>query len=204
MEYGWLLGIITFLVGLLLAVGYECLFCRDEKERCERESSPEYSEYKKSIKESIEKNPDFTDFVLRDYETMNREIQNRGTITEAVGAILITASFLILANVVGDKITSNVKYAMGIVSIALFVVWLFVLNYTTKKLDNMTFSRMRAIEQELGEKFGYRFGVHSHIKEETEPKCCKETLWINIRRRFWVWILILLSFGWALIFGLSQ
>lgn len=193
-----MISVITILVGLLLAVGYESLFCRDSSERCKRENSQKHHEYLKRLRNVGD---DHIDVVLKDYETMNREIQNRGTITQAVGAILITASFLILGNVVGGKITSNVKYAMGIVSIALYVVWLFVLNYTTKKLDNMTFSRIRAIEGTLSDekRLNYDFGIHSYIEDET-----KTTLWIKIRRRFWVWVLILLFVGWAVIFGLPS
>jgi len=81
---------------------------------------------------------------------------------------------------------------MAVVSILLYVVWFFVLNFTTKGLDNMTFSRMRAIEDALTATFHYKFGIHSYIEYESEESC-----WLKIRRRFWLWVLVLLIVAWA-------
>ena len=193
MEYGRLLGIITFLVGLLLAVGYECLICRDEREQDDREHK-EKDGYISAIRGAVDKS--HIDRVLKDYEIMNREVETRGNITLVVGTILITASFYVLGTASIYKEASSLKYAMAIVSITLYVLWLFVLNYTSKTLDNMTFSRMRAVEEALSDEkvLGYDFGIHRYIRGETGNR-----RWIEIRRRFWVWVLILLFIGWALV-----
>ena len=191
-----MIGVITFSAGILLALINECLTRRDRRKQDEREKSKEHREYLQRLGEV---NDNHMDHILKDYETMNREIHNRSVITEAVGAILITASFLILANTVAYKVTLNSKYSMCIISMLLYVLWFFVLHNTTKELDNMMFSRIRAIEEALSDekKLNYDFGIHRYIRGET-----RNTHWIGIRRRFWVWVLLLLFSGWGLILSI--
>lgn len=63
---------------------------------------------------------------------------------------------------------------MAVASIGLYVLWLFILHYTSKKLDEITYSRIKAIKKALSERIGYEFGIHRYIDKET-----KSSLWIE-------------------------
>jgi len=186
---------IVLAVGITLAV-VSLFWSKYEKtEQDRKEDCGNYLLYIDRVSNTAETH---IDVVLKDYETMNREIQNRGTITLGVGAILVAASFLILGNTATNKgLALDTKFAVAIVSILLYILWLFVFHDTTKKLDNMTFSRLRAIEKGLRQRFGYDFGIHTYLKDQVE-----KTRWIKYRRPFWVWILVLLFIGWGFIVAL--
>ena len=190
---GWILPVIVILsVGAVLAVVHEYWYECDRREQHKRENRDEYDKYIFAIKDVDESH---IDHVLKDYEIMNRETDSRGNITEAVGAILITASFLILGNAVAKEVDLGLKYALAAVSMALYVVWFFFLELTTRKLDGMTFSRMRAIEDALTLRFHYKFGIHNYVKYETG-----KARWLEFRRHCWLVVLILLFAGWASVF----
>jgi len=196
-----MIGIVTFLVGLLLAIGYQCLVCRDKEEQNERERKLR-KEYVPPMQRDIEE-PNI-ELILKDYETMNREIHNRAIITQGIGAILIGASFLILGNVaMGKCLSQNSKYSMSIVSLGLYVLWLFVFHRTAKKLDDMTYGRIRVIEGVLSKEEEKNkkcdFGIHRYIYSEAE-----KSRWISFRRGFWTEVLILLFIGWALVLSLPS
>ena len=166
--------------------------CRDEKQKNEWEGREEFINAVKGVDKPHIK------FVLKDYQTMNQEIRSRGSITLIVGTILITASFLILGDAAKYRYSLDLKVVMAIVSIGLYLSWFFILNYTTKKLDNMTFSRMKAIESGLTQRINiqhFNFGIHTYIEQRYHEK-----KWIEIRRRFWVVVMMLLFTGWGLVF----
>lgn len=152
------------------------------------------SEFISNIKDSIKRKQSLNT-VLKDYEITNREIERRENITLLIGSILITGSIL----VVGYTVTSpGPKYPYAVTSIFLFILWLFVLHNTTKKLDSMSYSRVRAMEEALSEHFGYDFGIHRYLYSKTK-KNCGTVWWLRWRRFFWGFILILLSFVWLLL-----
>lgn len=137
------------------------------------------------------------DGVLKDYEISNKEIQRRDNITLIIGSILITISLLILAYTsVSENSTPRSIYAGS--SIGLYSIWLFVLHYTSKKLDTLSYERIKVIEEVLSKHLGYGFGIHSYISKKTSGE-----LWLFLRRIFWGFVLLLLSFGWML-FSVSE
>lgn len=161
------------------------------------------------------------DVLLKDYEITNDEIARRGHITLLVGTILVAAAFLIVgqtlvesnviliggSNAVGKNNETETNLA-ALASIGLYSIWLFVLHGTSKRLDNMTFARLKAIEvrisQTINYRRGYQFGVHSFIKREFDKSLRKKRFlarirtewWIWVRRRFWGWIYLFLCLYW--------
>jgi hypothetical protein len=154
------------------------------------------SDFKSKIQDAI-KNKHGMEPVLKDYEITNKEIERRENITLLIGSILITGSVLILGNTL---INNNAvpKFPYALTSILVFVLWLFVLHATTKKLDSMSYSRARAIEEALSDHFGYDFGVHKYLYSKTK-KNCGTVWWLKWRKIFWGLILILLSSVWLLL-----
>lgn len=149
-----------------------------------------------SIKAKLEKNDKFLNGVLKDYGISNIDNQRRDNITLLIGSILATASLLILANTVSERLAHPISiYAL--VSIGLYSLWLLFIHDTAKKLDNITYYRVKAIEKALTDYLGYEFGIHSYIFKETR-KCCgkRAVLWLRGRRTFWGVIMLLLSIAW--------
>jgi hypothetical protein len=136
------------------------------------------------------------DTVLKDYEITNKEIERRENINLLVGTILVGSSFLILGNTANNGIQQIFPYALS--SILLFVLWLFVLHYTTAKLDSFGYARIRAIEEAITQHYGYDFGIHRFNYTEITPKDKTEP-WAEIRRYFWGIIMIAFSFSWTII-----
>jgi len=83
-----LAGAMVLAVGAILAVLHEYWFQSDKWEQEKRENRDERDKYICAIKD-VDKF--HLEHVLKDYEIMNRQVESRGIITEAVGAILITA-----------------------------------------------------------------------------------------------------------------
>jgi len=161
-------------------------------------SEKEDSEFIEAIVDSIRNNADGNalDTVLKDYETVNREIERRENINLLVGSILVTASILILGNTATKGIP---KFPYAITSIAIFILWLLVLQNTSKKLDAMLFVRTRAIEKALTQSYGYDYGIHTYLQTKTKDKCGETIWWLRIRRGFWSYVLFLTSFAWLLL-----
>jgi len=154
------------------------------------------SEFKSKIQDTIKKQ-EGVESVLKDYEITNKEIERRENITLLIGSILIAGSVLILGNTV---ISNNAvpKFPYALTSILIFILWLFVLHATTKKLDSMSYSRVRAMEEALSDHFGYDFGIHKYLYSKTK-KNCETVWWMRWRKIFWGLILILLSSAWLLL-----
>jgi len=133
---------------------------------------------------------------LKDYEITNKEVERRENINLIVGTILVTASLIILGNTANVGHAPKFPYALS--SISLFSLWLFVLHYTTAKIDSMVYPRLRAIEEAMTQHFGYAFGVHKYtygtMKDED-----RNFQWVEFRRGFWGIIMIALSTSWLVI-----
>jgi len=157
-----------------------------------RKRSPEFFNLKLNISELGEKGK--LDVILKDYEISNREIERRDHITLLIGSILITGSFLTLLYYLSNfKELTNIRSIFALTSIFSFSLWLFFLHYTSVRLDNLSYSRVRTIEEALREKFGYEFGIHWYLHRKIHGD-----KWISWRRKFWGIIFGLLSFAWLL------
>lgn len=186
-----------------LSIGGICLgaiFC-SLRSRIERDK-PECSELTRNILISLamKDQKDALNATLKDYEITNKELERRENINLLVGTILVTASLIILGNTVSASSPTKFPYAFS--SVLLFVLWLFVLHYTTAKLDAMTYPRMRAIEEAMTQHFGYAFGVHLYTYGQMENNG-GTFRWVEVRRQFWGIILIALSTFWLVISLLS-
>jgi hypothetical protein len=165
-------------------------------------------------KDEKEKTPNTRlEIIIEDYKAGNSEIGRRDNITLLVGTILVTSSLLILGTtareILGTIAQERPQDSMGIwasVSIGLFLIFLFVLHDTGKRLNGLTYYRIEAIEQALTSHFnpnsgkeqheGYNFGIHSYLHRETKEQ---RVWWLRLRRTFWADVLMLLSIGWLLL-----
>jgi len=145
--------------------------------------------------------------VLKDYEIANQELQRRDNITLLIGSILVASSFFILANTSISKGPYPMSgYAFA--SVGLYLIWLWTTHYTSKRLDETAYRRIRAIEEALSKKeeeksiFGYQFGIHTYTILNTRSKNDKEkpAQWLQKgRRNIWGYILILLTLSWMIL-----
>jgi hypothetical protein len=147
------------------------------------------TELKKELDEWLDgdktKPPDCqkVEVLLKDYETATSEIARRDNVALIVGTILVTSSLLIFATYAGTNPISIYAFA----SIGLFSVWIWLLHYTGSKLDDLSYDRIKAIEEALKDRLGYKFGIFSYIFSRTYPKNkCKPVLWLRFRRIFGV------------------
>ncbi len=136
--------------------------------------------------------------MLADHKTATEEVGRRDNVTLLVGTILITSSFIILGNVAVNP--NQPKGIFSLASILLFVIWLFGLHETGKFTNQITYNHLKSIEgaitrkfQGMGDRPRYKFGTNLLICEKTEDQ---STPWLRIRRMFWAFILLLLSFSW--------
>lgn len=174
------------LIGVILGVVYSIVIPMVDKEKLEIEDKLKEKIGKLEFKNCSKS------VLLKDYEVTNKEIERRENITLVIGTIMVTASFLILSDSV-SKAVIGTRFMSAFASIILYLLWLSVIHYTTKKLDRMSYARIHAIEERLDKEVNYGFGIHSFLYQETKKK-----YWIEVRRAFWGLTLILLSFCWLL------
>lgn len=135
-------------------------------------------------------------FVVEDYRVINEEVARRDSITLLTGTILITASFLLLAARF-SPFMKGIQAIAALSSIGLYITWMFFLHETAKKLNTISFKRIRAIETAVQRSFGLDFGIHNYNTRETQGQ---GVWWLRMRRRiFWYVILLLLSLVWLLL-----
>jgi hypothetical protein len=186
-----MVDIITFavsIVGICAVITYWAIQA-DEPEKLDNK------EFLTAIEASLQKKENIN-IILKDYEAINGEIGRRENINLLVGSILLTASALLLGNTALSTIS---KFPFAITSIFLFVIWLFALHNTTKKLNAKSYTRVRSIEQALTKHCGYEFGIHTYIMNKTSNKCGETYPWLRFRRGFWGYILLLISLAWLLL-----
>ena len=140
--------------------------------------------------------------MLKDYEIANDAVDRRDNVTLLVGSILITSSFLILANVALKS--GQPTFIFSIASIGLFSIWLLALHDTGKKVNNITYRHIKAVEGAIRTHFqedniSYDFGNNLTICYKTEDQ---SVWWLRLRRTFWAIVLLLLSISWFLVFWL--
>jgi len=131
--------------------------------------------------------PDTKDehLVLLEYRTLNEEIRRRGDMLAIHGSIFVVISLLL----VGESVSKPQPEKVGILFVALFiyVMWLFAMTYSTRKLDDIAFARLHGIEKQLG------FKAHIYMREKT----CdfRSKFWLEARRFVWGFVLIVLILG---------
>jgi len=160
-------------LGILLSVIYYFLQRTEERDESKRERFPILRE---------------TEFGKRklEYETFNRNVENREKSTLIAGTIILTASVLILVESLGRPLPRPLLVPTVLASPALYAVWLLFAYATAKRIDNICHRRMREIEGELG------IRVHRYIQEEI-----KREKWYHYGR-LGLWLLffwVLLLFG---------
>jgi hypothetical protein len=150
------------------------------------------------IVESLREDKCKLEGVLKDYEVCQAENQRRDNITLLIGSIFVTGSLLVMANTILRQ-GQNPIWVHALVSIGVFALWLFVVHNSSTILDEITYYKIHAIERALTEYLGYSFGIHTHILDETSPRTDNDrhpVWWLKNRRKFWSFVLLLLSFGW--------
>jgi len=178
---------IISILGILLGLFYMATESSEE-------ASPKFDEFRRQVQISIRFRGD-TDVVLQDYESSIKEVDRRENIGLLIGSILITGSLIILGNTATSE---NPKFPYALTSILIFVVWLFVLHHTTKWLDSMAYSRIRALEEAISSHAGYDFGIHSYMYGRTHPRN-RALRRLRVRRLFWGFVLVSLSIAWLLL-----
>jgi len=121
-------------------------------------------------------------FVLLEYQTLNEEVRRRGDMLAIHGSIFVVASLLLLGQSVSAPLRE--RTAILFVTLLVYAMWLFAMTYSTMRLDNIAFARLRGIEEQYG------FRAHLYMKKMTE-----KTLWLYARRFIWGLVLIMLVLG---------
>jgi len=98
------------------------------------------------------------------------------------GSIFVVASLLLLGQSVSAPLRE--RTAILFVTLLVYAMWLFAMTYSTMRLDNIAFARLRGIEEQYG------FRAHLYMKKMTE-----KTLWLYARRFIWGLVLIMLVLG---------
>lgn len=205
----WISDVFNFAIsvfGIAISAIYIChqVFRSAKQPNCDEKLEKALTELLKE--DEKEKTPNTRlNIIIEDYKASNSEIGRRDNITLLVGTILVTSSLLIL----GTTAKERPQNSMGIwasVSIGLFLIFLFVLHDTGKRLNGLTYDRVEAIEQALTNHFNpksgkeqhesYNFGIHSYLHRKTREQ---REWWLRLRRTFWADVLMILSIGWLLL-----
>jgi len=134
-----------------------------------------------------------------EYEQLSNGIRSRDNMTIVAGTILITASVILLASCIDlasrELIGFWTKTMMIFASLAIYVIWLICLNLTSNKLNNISYARLRKMEQCASDPCTHEsidMELHRYISKQTHDK-----LWYKIlRRTVWVlflWVLVITS-----------
>jgi len=151
-------------------------------------------EYLKKLENVDISNKQNLSILLTDYNTSNKEIERRENITLVIGTIMLTSSFLMVNEAIKNGINDFTVY-YGILSIGIYTIWLLILHDTTRKIDNLSYPRIRAIEEQINSHIKYGFGVHSFLFSKLYEKDPIE-LSFFLRKIFWGITLLFLSLIW--------
>jgi len=129
------------------------------------------------------------------YETLNADIRDRGEGTILSGTIFVTASILILVQSVSSGLVGGywMRFAVAIGAIVIYAAWLFGIQYTTQRIDKLTYARLHRLEEAM------RIEAHNYVRKH----------WMNglpSQVRYYVWgiILLLLTIGGGLVLCLAD
>ena len=120
--------------------------------------------------------------LIEEYRTLNKAIESRGSNALLLDSILIPSSLLLVSFAVANRVLLGTSHIMDlpvagfipVLTLSLIIIpWFF--HYTSKKLDDVCFDRIKAIEDEL-EMEGGHFYVFEMIKD---------TCWYKLRKNLW-------------------
>jgi hypothetical protein len=121
-----------------------------------------------------------------EYETLNKNVDERGNQTLLSGSIILAASFLVMLGALSlGRANILLLPFVILISLLLYGYWL-TLFASTRKLDTISFIRMRAIEEIK------HIRVHRLLNEVTQSKPLHQ-----IARRLYMQVIfwILITFG---------
>lgn len=134
--------ILYIIIGVVVFIAYFFLQSMSEKDQLKAR------EWRDENKVLIKPKDD--DNLNLEYETLNKNVDERGNQTLLSGSIILVASFLIMLEALRLDPNSIVLLPFVIlISILLYGYWL-TLFASTRKLDSICFERMRAIEKIKG------------------------------------------------------
>jgi Mn2+/Fe2+ NRAMP family transporter len=134
-------------------------------------------------KQSLLREPESS---ILEYETLNRNVQNRDRLTLVTGSIILAASFLILTEGLRLELRGVLLLSTVLASLALYSFWLLFAYATTRRIDSICYRRMHEIESRLG------IRVHRHIYDRIR----REPWYRYGRLAFWLvffWVLLVLG-----------
>jgi len=115
-----------------------------------------------------------------EYETLNGEIERRERSLITMGSIFLPVSFLLMGQAATAN-SPNIRLLLVWTSIMLYSVWLFAVQITSWRLDEIIYPRLRWLERHIG------FEAHRFVGRRIQGSC-----WIHIRRHHWAIFLIVL------------
>lgn len=147
----------------------------------------------KPCKKKEQHTPKYEDknlFMLQ-YEQISAGIRSRDNISIIAGTVLISASLLLLSScaVLSGFI---IKLPIIFASLAIYALWLIGFNVTTKKVNDLDYSRLKEMERFSN----CNINIHSHRLGKLKD----ESWWKNLRRKIWLWLLwVLIGLGIAIV-----
>ena len=139
-------------------------------------------EESKPCKKKEQYTPKYEDhelFMLQ-YEQISAGIRSRDNISIIAGTVLITASLLLLGSCAGLS-GFIIKLPIIFASLAIYTIWLIGFNVTTKKVNDLDYSRLKEMERFSN----CNINIHSHRLEKVKD----ENWWKHLRRKIWLWLL---------------
>jgi len=128
--------------------------------------------------------------LIEEYRALNKAVESRGSNALLLDSIMILSSLLLVSLAVVNRISLGISDIWGLpvagfiplLTLSLIIIPYFF-HYTSKKLDDVCFDRIQAIEDELEME-----GGHFYVIE-----IIKDTLWYKLRKNMWhiaFWFLI--------------
>ncbi|MBE0519509.1 hypothetical protein IBX35_00505 [Candidatus Bathyarchaeota archaeon] len=130
--------------------------------------------------------------LIEEYRALNKAVESRGSNALLLDSIMIPSSLLLVSLAVVNRISLGTSDIWGLpvagfiplLTLSLIIIPYFF-QYTSKKLDDVCFDRIQAIEDELEME-----GGHFYVIE-----MIKDTVWYKLRKNMWhiaFWFLIVM------------
>lgn len=125
------------------------------------------------------------DLLLKEYEILNGEIERRERSMIMMGSIFLPTSFLLLGQAAmipkSESVFWDARFLLALVSVTLYSIWLFAVQYTSWWLHEITYARLHWLEENIG------FEAHKFLKKRIEKEGKRR---INyLRRLHWAYFL---------------
>ena len=160
------MGLVYLLIGILIFLAYVILIM--------------------AVREPEDLGPETEreDLALEEYRTINEEVRRRGEMLAVHGSIFVIASLTLLGAAASGSVSRPARVVIVFLALLVYGTWLFSMTYSTRRLDDIAFARLRRIEERLG------FRAHRYMRDST-----RGAIWLEARRFIWGFVLILLVFG---------